>query len=146
MRSVNRVVQPIYRKIRTDRGNRYLIVDLSVGGLHKTISVHRLVCTAFLGPQSANMQVNHRNCDKKDNRVENLEWVTPQQNSQHSSVCGRLPIGEDNFASKLTSSKIVAIRTLRTTGLSYQKIAKMFGVTRGAIQYACVRKTWKHVR
>ena len=44
--------------------------------------VHRIVAEAFIGPSNGR-EINHKNGDKTDNRVENLEWVTRSQNNQH---------------------------------------------------------------
>jgi len=48
-----------------------------------TVNVHRLIITAFLG-QSEKGMVNHKNGDKLDNRIENLEWVTAKENTEHA--------------------------------------------------------------
>lgn len=48
------------------------------------IGVHKLVALTFLGGEHQGMVVNHINYDRADNRLENLEWVTPEQNVQHS--------------------------------------------------------------
>lgn len=69
--------------------NGYLYVDLSSCNKVKTISVHRLVATAFLPideDKIKELEVNHKNCNKQDNRVENLEWATPEENKYHAKA------------------------------------------------------------
>ena len=61
----------------------YKFVNLSRGGKTKSIAVHRLVCMAFNGmPKDENLQVDHLNMVRSDNRPENLEWVTPKENQR----------------------------------------------------------------
>ena len=69
--------------------NGYLTVDLSMNNVVKTISVHKLVATAFLPRMDGQTQVNHINCNKADNRVENLEWCTDKANREHAKLNGR---------------------------------------------------------
>lgn len=69
--------------------NGYLTVDLSKGNTVKTISVHRLVAEAFLEKIDGKEFVNHKNCNKHDNRVENLEWCTSRENADHAKANGR---------------------------------------------------------
>lgn len=52
---------------------------------HKTYSLHRLMAIAFLGdPPSTKHQVDHKDGNPRNNRVENLEWVTRQENIRRS--------------------------------------------------------------
>ena len=65
----------------------YHEVCLAKEGKHYWRLAHRLVAEAFLG--SSSLHVNHKNCDKLDNRVENLEYVTRSENMQHAVANGR---------------------------------------------------------
>lgn len=66
----------------------YLRVCLRQNGHAKMCSVHRLVASAFIPNPEGKREVNHLNCDRHDNRVENLEWVTPKENVAYSFTHG----------------------------------------------------------
>ena len=64
----------------------YLVVDLN----DKQYRVHRLVAEAFLGKSDVDMEVNHKDRCRQNNNVDNLEWVTLQENQEHSWLNGRI--------------------------------------------------------
>ena len=56
---------------------------LRVGVNYKVYYAHRLICETFLKPNNGETQVHHKNHDRQDNRLINLEWCTPQHNSRN---------------------------------------------------------------
>lgn len=69
----------IYRGYNTKDG--YKVVSLYKDGRAKTVRIHRLVMTAFRG--YSNLEIHHKNGNKADNRLNNLEYVTHEQNMQY---------------------------------------------------------------
>lgn len=66
----------------------YLRAALSYEGTTKKYAVHRLVALAFIPNCENKEQVNHRDGDKINNHVDNLEWVTAKENKQHAFNTG----------------------------------------------------------
>lgn len=70
----------------------YYYICLRKNGKTKSMSVHRLVAKAFHKCPNKNLQVNHKDGNKINNRMENLEWVTKAKNIQHTFThLGRKP-------------------------------------------------------
>ena len=69
--------------------NGYLAVNLHKDGKVKHYYIHRLVAEAFIPNPQNKPNVNHRDCDTKNNSVENLEWCTQSENILHCVRCGR---------------------------------------------------------
>lgn len=62
----------------------YLVVSICVNNRRKVCTVHRLVASAFIENPNGHEEVNHRDGDKTNNRVENLEWLSRSENLKHS--------------------------------------------------------------
>lgn len=60
----------------------YMTVNLSKNGKGNTKRVHRLVANAFLG--ESNLQIDHIDGNKQNNRLDNLEYVTPKENTNRA--------------------------------------------------------------
>ena len=74
--------------------NGYLRVGFNKNGKCKKLLVHRLVAQAFIENPKNLPQVNHRNENKADNRVENLEWCNAKYNSNYGTGRARANLAE----------------------------------------------------
>lgn len=80
-----------------ESGNGYKKFDFS--GEHKVVGrayVHRLVAEAFLEKGDGDIEVNHKDGNRANNNVDNLEWVSSSGNTEHAIVTGALaPYGKE---------------------------------------------------
>ena len=138
----------ILKQHKTNKG--YLWVELYNNKEHKKFSIHRLVAQAFILNPENKPQVNHKDGNKENNNVNNLEWVTNQENRNHAiknnltkNLCG-----EEAPWSKLTKEKVIYIRKLyddKTVLFNAKELAKKFNVSTTQIRMVANRKSWKNI-
>ena len=109
-----------------------------------TFIVHRLVALAFIPNPCAKPFINHLDFNRRNNVVSNLEWVTLAENSRHSCKNGRQARGERHGQAKLTEAIVREARRKRANGVSYKRLAEIYGVTSPTMQYA-IKHGWQHV-
>lgn len=77
--------------------NGYKRVVLSIDGKRKLYYVHRLLAEAFIDNPENKDCVNHIDGNKLNNSVDNLEWVTYSENTQHAVKTGLHKVGENCY-------------------------------------------------
>ena len=92
----------------------YRRAGLCKNGKMYTVKVHRVVAAAFIGPCPKDKQVNHKDGNKSNNHVENLEYMTQSENNHHAydTKLKRIRRGEDASGSKLTEEAVHKIREM----------------------------------
>jgi hypothetical protein len=119
-------------------------------GRLRRFTVHRLVLTTFVGARPIGTECNHKNCVKSDNRLENLEWITPKENSRHAKQNGRLrytPLkGTKNGNAILTDDIVREMRRLYATGrYTTKELGLRFGVAGNTAGRAVNGTGWTHI-
>lgn len=129
-----------------DRKTRYIGVTLFRNGEGGGELIHRLVASAFIDNPDNKPCVNHKDGNKHNNEVSNLEWCTPKENGRHAVNNGLTACGERQHDAKLTSDEVRYIRWIYKIGeITYKELGIIFGVGKETIGDLIRRTTWKHI-
>lgn len=128
--------------------NGYKRIHVSDNGTHYKFLVHRVVAAAFI-PNPDNLPcVNHKDGNKLNNAVSNLEWVTYSENQKHAYETGlKSASGTKNGQHKLTEKDVAEIRARYVRGkhgeYNSYGLAKKYGVSPKTIMQIIKGVTWK---
>jgi hypothetical protein len=107
----------------------YLHTLIKKGDKYKKAILHRLVAEAFIPNPENKTQINHKDFNRGNNRVENLEWVTPRENFDYSQKAGHCKAFEENIAKKQNLGVHIWIKRARKDKV--EKIKKFLRPLRG---------------
>ena len=139
-----------YRKLKQDK-HGYCRVNIRIHTKENekesvTLSVHRLVAMAFIPRIAGKNEVNHKDGNKSNNTVDNLEWVDRSDNMLHAYANDLNHKGIDNSQSVYTEEQIHEVcRLLSENNLSRAEINKVTGVSLSIIKGILDHKKWKHI-
>ena len=133
-----RVLKPILN------GRGYYHINLYKGGKTIINTIHRLVMLSFVG--ESELEINHKNGIKSDNRLENLEYCSRSENIQHAYDTGLKAgrKGENHHNSKLTRACAERIK-YGHQGMTQRAIAEIYGINQAQVSVIRSGKTWKHI-
>lgn len=107
--------------------------------------VHQVVYLQFRGAFDSRLEIDHINGNKADNRLNNLQAVTPLENVSRAVKLGLVPRGTQHYLAKLGAADVRRIRRLVANGAVQAHLAREYGVSTGTIRDLLQRKTWRHV-
>ena len=125
----------------------YRNVALHKPGFEKLMLVHRLVLESFVGPCPPGHEGNHKNGDKADNRLTELERITRQENMRHARcVLGHTNAGMRHGNAILRDFDVLAIRRViqRKSG-THRRIAEWYGISHSTVEKIARRAYWRHL-
>jgi hypothetical protein len=122
-------------------GSGYLTVNFQMRG--KKYYIHRLVAEHFIDGDSS-LEVNHKDGDKKNNCVSNLEWVTSSENQKHAYKLGfkKAKKGVNHGMVKLLESQVLEIRNDNRT---HKNIAVDYNISESLVSKIKQRNLWAHL-
>lgn len=126
----------------------YMCVSLTKNMIRKAGFLHKLIATVFI-PNPKNFKVvNHRDGNKLNNAVWNLEWCDKSHDVKEAHRLGlshgySMP-GEKHPSSKLKSKDLKYIKKQLGLGVTQKSIAISLGVSQTLISYINNNKRWKH--
>ena len=122
----------------------YILTNLYEKANRKAYKVHRLVMIAFIG--ESDLDVNHKNGIKTDNRLENLEYCTRSENVQHAFNTGlsQSVKGERHGRAKLTRACAERIK-YGHKGMMQKDISEIYGISPNQVCSIRTGRTWKHI-
>jgi hypothetical protein len=127
----------------------YKTISLSKGGKTSTKMTHRLVAEAFICNSEDKKQVNHIDCDKCNNCINNLEWATREENMLHAVKNDRQrnQNGINNNMAKLTEKDVIFIRKMLESGITAYSIHRDYypNLHMQTIYGIKQRKLWNHI-
>lgn len=123
--------EPIYNKAFVSSVG-YAYYKVLIDGVGKNCAAHRLVMLVFVGP--SDLDVNHKDGDKLNNHLDNLEYVTPKENIRHAiDVLGKKfgPLPGQSQPTKQDEE----IRALAAAGVNQREIARRFQISQPLVSY-----------
>lgn len=137
-------------RTRNKAGTEYQIINfMKKDGTKKCYRLHRLVMMAFEPiPNPEEMEVNHKDGNKKNNKFSNLEWCTSSENQKHAIRTGlqKPRRGEKSNFSKLTEEDVLEVYSLHEQGRSDADIAEKVKCSASNIHSILSGKSWKYLR
>jgi len=111
---------------------------------YKFFSIHTLVLETFNKKRPKNKQCAHLDGNQKNNRLENLCWVTPKKNAHHKRLHGTHLMGEKHPMVKLSMEDILNIISMNLAGFNRKEISKKYKISEGHYYRIIRGDTWKN--
>lgn len=146
-RKMSNVVDEVLIKTKPRKGDGYIRVVVVSGNSTLHQYAHRLIALTFIPNLNNKPFVNHKDGNKSNNKVENLEWATQKENAQHAmNVLGVQNMGAKHHMTKFSEEDVAMIKKIRSKGITLRQIAEIYGVELSTIGKIVTGVNWKQVK
>lgn len=121
----------------------------------KKYLIHRLVALVYLNNPNNLLQVNHKDGNKLNNCISNLEWCNNDYNRNHAIQIGlwnnislkvsKSQLGSNNSIAKLKENEVLEIVNKLNQGFKNVELGKMYNVSSSTINSIRKGKSWNHI-
>lgn len=125
----------------------YSTITLCLFGKRHTRRVCRLIGLTFIPNPKNKPQINHKDGNKRNDAVSNLEWSSGSENQLHRYRVLKkgAPVGELNSNSKMNSKGVIKLRKMYSTGkFTQSELGLMFGVSQSTVYDIIKNNLWRH--
>ena len=140
----NSLSEKILIQSETRKGYLRVALTNSDGNTAK-YSVHRLVLEAFVDPCPEGMEGCHNDGNPMNNRLDNLDWKSPQDNWNDRRKHGTASVGEKHPMATITEERVKTIKRQLAAGAIGKNLAIEHNVSVYVISQINTGKTWSHV-
>lgn len=122
-------IKPMYKN---NKG--YLCLSLYVSGRTYHPTIHRLVAKTFIENPNDYSQINHKDCNKLNNEITNLEWCNQRHNYDEGMKTFQYSKNENHFYAKLKNSDIPMIYNLYKLGFTRITVSRIFNINPSSLE------------
>ena len=139
-----RRVGHIMIQVKNPKG--YYIIGLSKNHKRLASTVHKIVASTFL-KKGSHTQVNHKDGNKLNNMVSNLEWTNGSGNIKHAYDNGLMakPTGSKHPLAQIDEEVATTIKSMLNSDINSVDICKLMSISRHIVRDIKRNKTWRHV-
>lgn len=119
---------------------------VSADGRRIRVHRHRLILATFNPIEGwESLEVNHKDGNKLNNKLENLEWCTTKENIHHAMEMGLKRHGEQHGSATMTEETAILILERHKNGEKVSHIARELGIGRQAVSHLVHGRSWRHL-
>jgi hypothetical protein len=134
----------VHKKLLRVDKDGYLLLNIASAGTWETFKAHQVVWVYFNGASDSGLVLNHKDGNKANNRIDNLELSTSKENTRHAYqyvfVQGHLKRGK----AKIDYASAEEMRRLCETGVTTKELAARFGVKYNAARSVVLGQSWSY--